>query len=91
MHFSEHLVAVIIVFIVIGLPILSVTLIILAKIMKGNSASGSKSDRKRSDREEAEIVQELHHNLTRLEKRIESLETIILDRENQKPSESSEL
>jgi phage shock protein B len=74
----EFLVPVLIVFIVVGLPIMSATLIKLAKIMKGESGN---SDRKQpgSSREEAEIMQEIHRSLSRLEKRIDSLETIVLE------------
>ena len=74
----EFLVPVLIVFIVVGLPIMSATLIKLAKIMKGESGN---SDKKHtgSSREEAEIMQEIHRSLSRLEKRIDSLETIVLE------------
>lgn len=76
----EFLVPVLIVFIVIGLPIMSVTLIKLAKIMKGDSGGGSGSKASAtSSREEAEIMQEIHQTVSRLEKRIDSLETIVLD------------
>lgn len=74
----EFLVPVLIVFIVVGLPILSATLIKLAKIMKGESGSSSKQH-PGSSREEAEIMQEIHRSLSRLEKRIDSLETIVLE------------
>jgi hypothetical protein len=76
----EFLVPVLIVFIVVGLPIMSGTLIKLAKIMKGDGGgdSGSKSSPS-SSKEEAEIVQEINKTLSRLEQRIDSLETIVLD------------
>jgi len=80
----EYLVPIFIVFIVVGLPVMSATLIKLAKIIKGEqSGSNFSSDKKiknpTSDRHEAEIVQEINQLVTRLEKRIESLETIVLD------------
>jgi len=47
------------------------TLIVLAIIFKGR--------KKESDEVESQLIQELHQGLTRMEKRIESLETIILE------------
>lgn len=74
----EYLVPIFIVFIVVGLPIMAATLISLAKILKGQS--GTKGGRRAgSDREEAEIMQEIHQSLSRLEKRIDALETIVLE------------
>ena len=80
----EYLVPIFIVFIVVGIPVLSGTLIKLAKIIKGepnssNFSSDKKSKNPTSDRHEAEIVQEINQLVTRLEKRIDSLETIVLD------------
>lgn len=76
----EFLVPVLIVFIVVGLPIMAGTLIKLAKIMKGDTGSDSSSKNAfGSSREEAEIMQEINQTLSRLEKRIDSLETIVLD------------
>ncbi|NDV62722.1 hypothetical protein G0Q06_09695 [Puniceicoccales bacterium CK1056] len=76
----EFLVPVLIVFIVVGLPIMSGTLIKLARIMKGDHGGNSDPKAKSgSSREEAEIMQEIHKTLSRLEKRIDSLETIVLD------------
>ena len=80
----EYLVPIFIVFIVVGLPVMGGTLIKLAKIIKGeqsgsNFSSDKKSKNPTSDRGEAEIVQEINQLVTRLEKRIDSLETIVLD------------
>lgn len=74
----EFLVSVLIVFIVVGLPILSLTLIKLARIMKGESGS-SKAGKGGANHDETELIQDIHRTLTRLEKRIDSLETIVLD------------
>lgn len=75
-----ELVPVLIVFIAVGLPVMSATLIKLAKIMKGDGGSTDKSKSSTgSSREEAEIMQEIHKTVSRLEKRIDSLETIVLD------------
>lgn len=78
----EYLVPIFIVFIVVGLPVMSATLIKLAKIIKGEPTSSNSSSRKNgtaSDRQESEIVQEINQLVTRLEKRIDALETIVLD------------
>ncbi|MGC9450126.1 MAG: hypothetical protein ACP5I4_01650 [Oceanipulchritudo sp.] len=75
----ETLVPVLIVFIVVGLPVMAGTLISLAKILKGKSG-GSGKDGKVSDREEAEIMQEIAQTVSRLEKRIDALETIVLEK-----------
>lgn len=79
----EYLVPIFIVFIVVGLPVMSATLIKLAKIIKGEPCQdGSSSNRKNNPephRQEAEIVQEINQLVTRLEKRIDALETIVLD------------
>ena len=74
----EYLVPIFIVFIVVGLPVLSATLIKLAKIIKGESDQTSRNGTA-SNRDEAELVQDINHLVSRLEKRIEALETIVLD------------
>lgn len=76
----EFLVPVLIVFIVVGLPVLSATLIKLAKIMKGESNGDDRKGNPHSSREEAQIMQEINRTMTRLESRIEALETIVLDK-----------
>ena len=78
---SPYIVPVLIVFIVVGLPILSATLIKLAKIIKGvPEDSGSRKSGATSSREEAEIMQEIHRTVSKLEKRIDALETIVLEK-----------
>lgn len=76
----EYLVPIFIVFIVVGLPVLSATLIKLAKIIKGEPTGSDKKGSAHSSREEAEIVQDIHQLVSRLEKRIDALETIVLDK-----------
>jgi len=82
----EEIVAVLIVLIVIGLPVVCMTLIKLAKIMKGDSSRTRTGGRSRgsADIDEAQLMQDLHRGLSRLESRIESLETIVLERESSK-------
>lgn len=68
-----------VIFIVIGLPVLSATIISLAKILRDGSGGGTRSRHRNGDTpDEAELMQELHRGLTRLESRLDSLETIVL-------------
>lgn len=76
----ETLVPVLIVFIAVGLPVLSVTLIKLARILRDpNSGRSVSSDDNETD--DLQLIQDMHRSLERLEKRIDSLETIVLERE----------
>jgi len=45
-------------------------------------ANGSKRDRLNS--EESQLMQELYHGFTEMERRIESLETLLLDKERKR-------
>jgi hypothetical protein len=74
---SENLVPVLIVLIVVGLPVMGGVLIKLAKIVKGEGSSESRST---NDADDAQILQDMHQMLNRLEKRIDAIETIIDDR-----------
>jgi len=71
--FNPSFLPVYIVFIVIGIPVICGTVLALVKM--GKSKKGAQLDE-----EEARIMQELHKGLSKLEKRIESLETIIIDK-----------
>ncbi len=73
---EPYLIPVAIVFIVIGIPTICVTAIVLAKM------GGRKHRRKEAslEVEETKVMQEIHQGLTKLEKRIEALETIIIDK-----------
>ncbi len=79
---------VLIVFIVIGIPVICGTLLALAKIMRGgdNSRNGIPS---KHQAEETELIQEIHRGLTRLENRIEALETIVISNEPKKSSSTT--
>ena len=62
---------------VLALAIIGSTILMAIKILKGGlSRSG-----KRSETEEARTIQEIYQGLSRMEHRVEALETIILDRE----------
>lgn len=76
----EEFIPMIVVFIVVGIPVMCYTLIRIIRILKGESgreATGNAEQRA----EEARQFQEMHRSLTRLENRIEALETIVIDRE----------
>ena len=57
--------------------IIGVCVIVALKILKGAS---TQRDRQSRD-QEARLIQEIHHGLSRMEERVEALETILLDRE----------
>ena len=63
--------------IVLALAIISGTILMAIKIIKGGV---SRKDREKLSNE-AGMVQEIHQGLGHLEERIETLETILLDRE----------
>jgi len=61
---------------VLALAIIGGTILMAIKILKGGL---SRTDQK-AQAEEAKMVQEIYESLSRMEQRVESLETIILDR-----------
>ena len=63
--------------IVLALAIIGSTVLMAIKILKGGfSRKGQESQAK-----EARMIQEMHQGFSRMEERVEALETIILDRE----------
>lgn len=64
-----------------SLPVLCVTAVIIALIVRFNRPEDG------SEEEETKLIQEMHRGLGRLEKRIESLETIVLDAETNRGGE----
>lgn len=86
-----ELIPVLIVFTVIGIPVICGTLVKLAKIMRGDEPEERRSRRDTknhpmSSADETELIQQIHQSLNRLESRIESIETIVLDSETKKPT-----
>ena len=63
--------------IIISLAIIGSTILMAIKLIKGGVAG---KDRQ-SQTDEARMIQEIHQGLTRMEERVEALETIILDHE----------
>lgn len=49
----------------------------IAKVLRGQGSPA----RRQSEEEEARMIQEMYHGLTQMEKRVEALETLLLDRE----------
>ena len=62
---------------VLALGIVGSTILIAIKIFKG----GASPKGQRLEAEEARMVQEIYQGLSRMEARIEALETILLDRD----------
>ena len=73
---SVDILAVIMVFGIPMLAILGWILLSALRILMGESKSGGG----RTSSEETRIMQEIHHGLSNLEKRVEALETLLLDR-----------
>ena len=76
MH-EGFIVAVVFAGIVLALAIVGGTILMAIKIIKGG---GSRKDQQYLA-EEARMVQEIYQGLSELEERVESLETILFDRE----------
>lgn len=73
---SEFIFVLGIIFIVIGIPVLSGTILKLNKQMNENNQTKSSQ----LDKEETELLNDLHRGLERMEKRIEALETILMEK-----------
>ena len=69
--------------IVLALAIVGSTILMAIKIIKG----GVSREGQKSQAEEAKMIQEIYEGLSKMEQRIDSLETIILDskREDKTP------
>jgi len=73
-------------FVLVGIPVICGTLIKLARIIKGDSGGGSKQSNKSSvsESDEIELMNSIHRSLNRLEKRIDAIETIVIEKETNK-------
>jgi phage shock protein B len=72
-------VAVLAIVMVFGIPMLAILgwiLLSALKILKGESKRGGRE----MDADEARVMQEIHQGLAKLESRVESLETLLLER-----------
>lgn len=72
---AEMLVAAFAIFVVIGLPILCVTFLITMVFRK----RGNREKDRAQWAEETRIMQEMHDNLSKMEARVEALETILME------------
>jgi len=60
---------------ILALAIIGSTIIVAIKVLKGGLSRGGQ----KTQAEEAKMVQEIYQGLSRLEERVEALETILLD------------
>jgi phage shock protein B len=67
--------------IVFALAIIPGTILLAIKFFRGGQAAGEQA-------EEAKMIQEIYKSLSRMEERVEALETILLDNEKQKGREA---
>jgi phage shock protein B len=60
---------------ILALAIIGSTIIVAIKVLKGGLSRGGQ----KIEAEEAKMIQEIYQGLSRMEERVEALETIILD------------
>ena len=63
--------------IVIALAIIPAAILMAIKFFRGGQSAGDQA-------EEAKMIQEIYSSLSRMEERVEALETILLDKEGRK-------
>jgi phage shock protein B len=65
----------------LGTPFIAVAGVVLIKVLRVVTGTPSRRQQKRQLDDEAKQMQELYQGLVRMERRIEALETLLLDRE----------
>ena len=55
--------------------------LIIIGIMRVSRTGGLSKNEKRSQAEETKMIQDIYHGLTKMEDRVESLETILMERQ----------
>ena len=70
--------------IVLALAVIGSTILMGLKIIKG----GASPRGQKTQTDEAKIIQEIFQGLTRMEERVEALETILLEREKERKEKS---
>lgn len=75
---NSALIPVLVVFIVVGIPVICGTLISLAKTLRDNPSNKGGSS---LTEEEGRLLHDINRGLARMEERVEALETIIIERE----------
>jgi phage shock protein B len=71
------IVAIILGGVVLGLAVIGSTILMAIKLITGGVSRKSRTEQS----EEARMIQEIYRGLTRMEERVEALETILLDRD----------
>ena len=66
--------------IVLALAIIPGAILLAIKFIRGGQSAGDQA-------EEAKMIQEIYTSLSRMEERVEALETILLDQEGRKSSQ----
>ncbi|MFW6114878.1 MAG: phage-shock protein [Thermodesulfobacteriota bacterium] len=62
---------------ILALAIIGSTIVMIVKVLKGGFSPRSR----KFEAEETRMIQEMYQGLSRMEQRVEALETILLDRE----------
>ncbi|MCB2226828.1 MAG: envelope stress response membrane protein PspB [Desulfarculaceae bacterium] len=68
-------------FVLLVLGILGGVFVAIVRLIKGPKGK----ETARADQDEARLIQELHQGLTRMESRIDALETILAERQGKEP------
>jgi hypothetical protein len=63
--------------IILALAVIGGTILMAIRLNRG----GLPSKERQGQEDEARMIQEIYHGLSRMEKRVESLETILIDRQ----------
>jgi phage shock protein B len=82
---SDNIMGIFAIFIIFGLPTLCVTFLVLYSMRRGKGKKRSSEEA-----EETKLIQEMYSDLTDLEERIETLETILIERERQRKKEDKQ-
>ncbi len=76
MNILEFLIAIVAILAIFVVPVIAV-LVFFLRLARGGGREGDKH----TSKEEAGLIQEIYHGLSKMETRIEALETILLDRD----------
>ena len=71
--------------IILALAIIGSTILMGLKIIKGEATPKGRKEQA----DEAKIIQEIYKGLSRMEERVEALETILLEREKEEKNEKT--
>lgn len=89
---NPFIVPIAIVFIVVGLPVLCNMILKLARILRGvPEEPENEKDSKKKNKAQSADLQEMNRILNKLEERIDSLETIVLEQNRRKTTNEKSL